>query len=114
MTPVKPSLIAGIAVLFGASVTLLLSALRLRFLGFPLHPLGYALTGTIQLGYANKMLFSVFIGWLFKALTQRFGGVHGFRYLRGAAFGMIVGDLLIGSLIKLLDALLGSSGYAIF
>lgn len=114
MTPIKPSLVAGVAVVFGAFITLLLSSLRLRFFWFPLHPLGYALTGTIQLGYANKMLFSVFIGWAFKALTQRFGGVHGFRYLRGAAFGMIVGDLLVGSLIKLLDALLGPSGYAIF
>ena len=114
LTPIKPSPAAGMAVLVGAAITLLLSSLRTRFFGFPFHPLGYALTGTIQLGYANKMLVSIFVGWAFKALTQRFGGVQGFRYLRGAAFGLIVGDLLMGGLIKLLDALLGPSGYAIF
>jgi hypothetical protein len=80
----------------------------------PFHPLGYALTGTLQLGYANKMLFSIFLGWAFKALALRFGGSQGFRFLRGVALGLIVGDLLMGSILKLLDALLGPSGYAIF
>lgn len=113
-TPVPISLEAGVAVGIGALVAYALSELRLRFFWWPLHPLGYALTGTLQLGYANKMLFSIFVGWAFKVLTQRYGGMRGFRYLRGAAFGLIVGDLLMGGIIKALDALLGPSEYAIF
>jgi hypothetical protein len=114
LTPVKLSPGAGIAVCTGALITLALSWLRLRFFWWPLHPLGYALTGTLQLGYANKMLFSIFAGWALKLLTLRFGGARGFRYLRGAAFGLILGDLLMGAIIKVLDAVLGPSGYAIF
>ncbi len=112
--PIKPSPGAGIAMIVGMSVTWGLSALRMRFLGWPLHPLGYALTGTLQLGYANKMLFSIFLGWACKALSLRLGGAQGFRLLRGAALGLILGDLLMGGLLKLLDALLGPGGYAIF
>ena len=99
---------------FGALTTFALSALRLRFSWWPLHPLGYALTGTLQLGYANKMLFSIVLGWLFKSITLRFAGAKGYKYLRGTALGLICGDLLMGGVLKLLDALLGPSGYAIF
>lgn len=112
--PIRPSFGAGIALFLGAGITLLLSALRTRFLWWTLHPLGYALTGTLQQGYANKMLFSVFLGWSGKALTLRFGGVTGFRLLREAALGLSFGDLAMGAVIKGLDALLGPSGYAIF
>jgi hypothetical protein len=114
LTPIRPAPASAVAVVAGLLVTCALSALRLRFPGWPLHPLGYALTGTLQLGYANKMIFSIFLGWAFKALTLRFGGSQGFRFLRFAALGLIVGDLLMGGILKLLDALLGPSGYAIF
>jgi hypothetical protein len=114
LTPVKPSMGAATAVVAGGAITWVLSIMRVRFLWWPLHPLGYALTGTLQLGYANKMLFSIFLGWAFKTLTLRFGGARGFRLLRGAALGLILGDLLMGGILKLLDALLGPSGYAIF
>jgi hypothetical protein len=90
LTPVKPSPPAAVAVAAGAVVTWGMSVLRLRTLWWPLHPLGYALTGTLQLGYANKMLFSIFLGWAFKSLTLRFGGAQGFRTLRGAALGLIL------------------------
>ena len=114
ISPLKPSAPAGLALIAGAGVTVALAALRTRFLWWPLNPLGYALTGTLQVGYANKMLLSILLGWLFKTLTLRFGGVRGFRLLRGIALGLILGDLVMGGILKLLDALLGPSGYAIF
>ncbi len=110
--PINPNPASGVAVVVGAAITILLSALRLRYFWWPLHPLGYALTGTLQTGYANKMLLSIFIGWALKCITLRFGGVKGFRYLRGAAFGLILGDLAMAGVVKALDALLGPSGYA--
>lgn len=114
LTPIKPSSGAVTAILAGGGLAWGFGLLRTRFLGWPLHPLGYALTGTLQVGYANKMLFSVFLGWAFKTLTLRFGGAHGFRLLRGVALGLVLGDLLMGAILKLLDMLLGPGGYAIF
>lgn len=110
----RPQPAAATAVVLGGCVTWLLAMLRVRFLWWPLHPLGYALTGTLQLGYANKMLLSVFLGWALKSLTLRFGGAPGFRWLRGVAVGLILGDLLMGCVLKLLEVTLGPSGYAIF
>ena len=114
ISPLKPSLPAAVAICGGAALTVLLTALRTRFLWWPLNPMGYALTGTLQTGYANKMLLSIMIGWGLKTLTLRFGGARGFRLLRNVALGLIIGDLAMGGLLKLLDALLGPSGYAIF
>ncbi len=114
LTPIRPTSGSYFGLLVGVGVTLALSFARLRFPGWPLHPLGYALTGTLQVGYANKMLFSIFLGWAFKTLILRFGGSRGFRLMRGVALGLILGDLLMGGLLKLLDALLGPGGYAIF
>jgi len=114
LTPIRPTSGSYFGLLVGMGVTLALSFARLRFPGWPLHPLGYALTGTLQVGYANKMLFSIFLGWFFKTLILRFGGSRGFRLMRGVALGLILGDLLMGGLLKLLDALLGPGGYAIF
>ena len=111
---IKPSGGSAVALLLGAGITWILATLRTRYLWWPLHPLGYALTGTLQLGYANKMLFSVVVGWALKSLVLRFGGAKGFRLLRGVALGLILGDLLMGGILKLLDWLLGPSGYAIF
>ena len=71
--PIRPSFGSGLALIGGAGLTWLLAVLRTRFLWWPLHPLGYALTGTLQLGYANKMLCSIFLGWLFKTVTLRLG-----------------------------------------
>lgn len=114
LSPIRPTPGSAFGLLVGMGVTLALSVARIRFPGWPLHPLGYALTGTLQVGYANKMLFSIFLGWAFKTLILRFGGSRGFRMMRGVALGLILGDLLMGGLLKLLDALLGPGGYAIF
>ena len=114
LSPIRPTSGSAFGLLIGIGVTLALSLARIRFPGWPLHPLGYALTGTLQVGYANKMLFSIFLGWAFKTLILRYGGSRGFRLMRGVALGLILGDLLMGGLLKLLDALLGPGGYAIF
>ena len=114
LTPIHPSPQAFAGVLAGAGVTALLASLRMRYLWWGLHPIGYALTGTLQTGYAAKMVFSVFLGWLFKSLVMRFGGSRGFRLLRRVALGLILGDLIMGAILKLCDWLLAPSGYAIF
>lgn len=113
-TPIRPSVGPALAIIAGAAVTWGMAMLHSRCYWWPLHPLGYALTGTLQVGYANKMVLSIFLGWVFKSLTIRLGGSRGFRLMRGAALGLICGDLLMGGVLKLLDVLLGPSGYAIF
>ena len=90
---VHPSVrIAGV----GAAITCLLAYLRLTFLRFPLHPLGYALATTQLMHY---FWFSIFLGWLIRLAGLRLGGVRAIRnrlqpYMIGLILGSVVAVLL--------------------
>ena len=90
---VHPSVsIAGI----GAAITCLLAYLRLTFLRFPLHPLGYALATTQLMHY---FWFSIFLGWVIRLAGLRLGGVRAIRnrfqpYMIGLILGSVVAVLL--------------------
>jgi hypothetical protein len=74
---------------FGFLFTGVLSYLRLRFTGWPLHPIGYLMLGTFP---GAHLWFSIMIGWFLKTVIVRFGGAH--LYLAGRPFflGLIVGE----------------------
>ncbi len=80
------------AIAFGTSLALL--ALRTRFLGLPLHPVGYAVAGVWSMQY---VWINFFLAWLVKLLVVRYKGNPGYRSLKMAAFGMIVGDAVTGA-----------------
>jgi hypothetical protein len=75
----------------GAGVTLLLAAMRGRFLWFPLHPVGYLAANCWGM-HINWLSF--FIGWLLNMLITRYGGLSLYRRLLPVFFGLIVGDML--------------------
>jgi hypothetical protein len=74
----------------GASVTSVLSFLRLRFVGWPLHPVGFLLVYSYPIA---NMWFSVMVGWLAKVLIVRFGGATLYRGARPFFVGIIVGEV---------------------
>jgi hypothetical protein len=80
-----------IAMLCGGGLTLLLAALRMRLMVFPLHPVGYVLANTLTL---NAFFIPFLLAWLVKVLVQRFGG--SVLYRRSLAFfvGLILGDIV--------------------
>ncbi len=78
----------------GAAVVLFLNFMRQRFLWWPFHPLGFtALTGPDFMG--DRYGFSIFVGWLVRRVTQRFGGYKAYRVGRAAAVGLIVGNAVV-------------------
>jgi hypothetical protein len=92
----------------GAGLTLLLQALRTQFIGFPLHPVGYAIASC----YTATFLWSTaLITWLFKLFLLRYAGLKG--YYRAAPFflGLLLGEFLVGSLICLAGTLTGTDMY---
>lgn len=78
----------------GIGIAILLTHLRLRWPGFPLHPAGYALSGNWTFGW---MWFSVFCGWLAKSVLVRYGGLMAFRAALPFFIGMTVGQLIAGA-----------------
>jgi len=80
-------------VVAGLAITLILYALRQRYIGFPLHPVGFAL------GWAwivSVLWFPIFVGWLLKAAILHYGGLRAYQTLTPAFVGLFVGDFVMG------------------
>jgi hypothetical protein len=65
------------------------------YLGWGLHPIGF-LGASVHATHA--LWFSLFLGWLFKSLILRYGGMRGYGGLLPFFLGLIVGDVLNGAL----------------
>ena len=81
--------LGGFAVYWG------LMAVRSQFIGWPLHPAGFALGTT---WYMAHMWFPMFIAWLIKMSCARWGGIGTVRALPLIAYGLILGDVGSGAL----------------
>lgn len=75
----------------GFAVTAILAFLRLRFAGFPLHPVGFLMVGTYP---GSHLWLSVFIGWCCKTLLVRLGGIRLYSDAKPFFLGLIVGESL--------------------
>jgi hypothetical protein len=81
---------AGVAALVaGMAVTFALAQMRLRFWWWPLHPVGYLAANV----WGSQWWWSpLFVGWLLKSLTIRYGGLRLYQRMVPAAIGVIVAD----------------------
>ncbi len=76
-----------------AALVLLFSFLRLRFTGWPLHPVMFLVWST----YAGNAFAQAFLfGWLIKVLITRFGGMGVYQRFKPLMFGLIAGEMLGG------------------
>jgi len=82
---------AVIAVAAGATVTILLSVLRLRLWWWPLHPIGYLAASCWGM---HIIWMPFFVGWALKSLAVRYGGLQLYRRTVPAAIGLVVGDFV--------------------
>ena len=68
-----------------------LAWLRLHFVWWPIHPLGFAMASSWA---SVNLWFSLFLGWLFKLLIIRYTGLRGYVGFRPLFMGVILGDIL--------------------
>jgi len=86
----------------GFGVTILLMFLRMRFLGWPLHPLGYALSGSWSM---NLLWFPLFLSWLIKWIVLKIGGLKAHRQVVPFFLGLILGEFVVGSVWMIMGPL---------
>jgi hypothetical protein len=87
--PSKPDHAGIVGLLAGMAVTLALAQMRLRFWWWPLHPVGYLAANV----WGSQWWWSpLFLGWLLKSLTIRYGGLRLYQRMIPAAIGVIVAD----------------------
>lgn len=90
-SPTPPDLNAIIAVGTGAVFAVFLGAMRLRFWWWPFHPIGYIAANCWGMHWYYMPFF---LGWAFKSLVIRYGGLRLYRVTVPLAIGLIVGDLM--------------------
>lgn len=95
----------------GFLAALLLMGLRLRYAGFPLHPLGYAVCS----GWGMHNLWvPVLIGSLCKAAVLKSGGLGGYRRAVPFFLGLVLGEFLVGGGWTLIGVVLDIPTYDFF
>jgi hypothetical protein len=107
-TPLKPNVTGTAFVGVGFLVTVFLSLMRIRFVWWPFHPVGYAVANTHTM---NQIWLPFFIAWLAKVLTLRYGGLRLYRQGLPFFLGLILGDFLAGGLWTLIGCFTNLSIY---
>jgi hypothetical protein len=102
---------AARAVVVGFLFTLLLAAARLRFVGFPLHPVGFAVSGSWNM---SLLWLPLAVAWLIKVLTLRYGGLRLYRHFLPFFLGLMLGDFVSTSLANLAAIALDLPVYGIY
>jgi hypothetical protein len=96
-------------IFIGAAGTFLVALMYQRFLWWPLHPIGCT-TGS---SWGIQMfLLSIFLGWLFKYIVLKHGGLKAYRSVRPLFLGLILGEYVIGAIWIIIGLFVGR-GYRI-
>ena len=91
MNPSEADADGMVAIGAGASIAVVLGAMRLRFWWWPFHPVGYMAAMCWGL---NWYWMPFFVGWVCKTVVLRYGGLRLYRRTISLAIGFIVGELL--------------------
>jgi hypothetical protein len=92
---------------FGIVLVGVLSVLRLRFMSFPFHPVGFLMAPSYVI---CEIWFSVMIGWLIKLLLLRFGGASAYRGAREVFIGLVFGEAGAAAFWLIISLLLHAMG----
>lgn len=95
----KPNAGANVAMLGGFGFCILLSCIRLSMFNWPFHPIGYAISGSWSM---NLVWAPLAIAWLLKIITLRFGGLRTYKTAVPFFLGLILGEMMMGSIWSLI------------
>ena len=105
----SPPNIAGMGFfVYGLLFGLFLMFMRIRFLWWPFHPAGYAVSSTYQMrGYWSIFL----LVWLVKRILLKYGGLKLHRKAMPLFFGMILGEFAVGGFWALIGVIIKTRTY---
>ncbi|MBM3237501.1 hypothetical protein FJZ31_14520 [Candidatus Poribacteria bacterium] len=106
--PVEPGIAKGTAFFSGIGTVALLMVMRVRFIWWPFHPVGYAVSSSWAM---NPFWFSIFISWLIKSIILRTAGLKVYRSNIPLFLGLILGEFLADSIVSIAGTLKGVSTY---
>lgn len=92
--PEQTDLAAAAFLFIGFVFTLFLMLLRTRFFWLPLHPVGFAISGSWSM---NLIWFPLFLSWLIKWILLKHGSAKAYRKAMPFFLGLILGECTVGS-----------------
>jgi hypothetical protein len=93
----------------GFVFSLLLMFLRVNFIWWPFHPVGYAISSSWSM---NCLWLPILIAWLIKAVILRYAGYKAFQEAIPFALGLVLGEFTIGSLWTIIGIVLQINTYS--
>jgi hypothetical protein len=93
--PVGPDYAALGAIAAGMATTVALMAMKMHFLGWPLHPVALPIASAWVM---DAYLPAVFMAWLIKAVIMRYGGLRLHRLALPFFLGLIAGSAVVAVL----------------
>jgi hypothetical protein len=106
-TPPNPAALIGIGA--GFAITMLLGLARTTFMGWPLHPVAYALSASWSI---HIVWMPMLIAWVAKSLVLRYGGLRLYRQALPLFYGLILGESVIGCGWTFIGLLFGVPTYS--
>jgi hypothetical protein len=94
--------------LAGLAFSLFLMVMRGKFIWWPFHPVGFAVSSSWAMGY---MWFPLLLAWVVKYLILRASGLTGYRRALPFFLGLILGEFVVGSVCNLAGLVFGFELY---
>lgn len=98
--PQGPQLAALPAIGVGLGFALFLQVMRMRHVNWPFHPLGYAISGNLQMGHAWMPLL---VAWIAKATITKYGGYRLAQRSQPFFLGLILADFVVVSVLNIVS-----------
>lgn len=109
--PKPANLIAPAAMAVGFGITLLLASARTAFVGWPLHPVAYALAASWSI---HLVWMPMLIAWAVKLAVLRYGGLRLYRQVLPLFYGLILGESIVGCAWPLIGLIFKVPSYNFF
>ena len=105
--PTGPSLVGWMWTGVGGVVMTGLMIARHKFVWWPFHPLGLA----VSIGWAMvNIWFSVFLAWMIKVIVLKYGGPALYLKTRPFFLGIVLGQFVMGGVWLIIDGFTGMVG----
>jgi len=107
----KANPVAMVTMGIGAATMWFILFMHRTFLWWPFHPIGYLMGATWPM---LNFWFPIFLGWLFKTVIMKFGGIRIYKKLMPGFLGFILAEFFSAGLWVVIDFFTGVKGHEIF
>jgi len=94
----------GVGFCFGT----FLQVMRLRYMWWPFHPLGFAVSGNWEM---NLVWMPLLVAWILKTCIVKYGSHKLYQQAQPAFLGLILGQFVVGSILNIVSIILHIPSY---